>query len=99
LRKQLLDDLKEERRLWKKLRIALFGDLSLEDAVDLLQDGLLLDLDLLGCASRVVTDPRFSYGKSGKSSSRSFISHHVDQGDWGEVCFLILSPTKDSNML
>jgi hypothetical protein len=44
--KQLLDDLKEARRYCKlrELRIALFGELSLEKAMDLPQDRLLLDL-------------------------------------------------------
>jgi predicted nucleic acid-binding Zn-ribbon protein len=43
-RKQLLDDIKEARRYWKlkeELRIALFGDIRLEDAMDLSQDRLL----------------------------------------------------------
>jgi hypothetical protein len=48
-RKQLLDDLKEARRYWKlkgKVRIALFGELSFEEAMDLLQDRQLLELEL-----------------------------------------------------
>jgi hypothetical protein len=46
-RKQLLDDLKEQENTgsWRrKLRIALFGKLSLEEAMDLSQDRLLFDL-------------------------------------------------------
>jgi hypothetical protein len=41
-----LNDLKEARRYWKlkeKLRITLFGELSLEEAMDLSEDRLLLD--------------------------------------------------------
>jgi hypothetical protein len=47
-----LDDLKEARRYWnwrRKLRIALFGELSLEVAMDLSQDRQLLDLSLAKC--------------------------------------------------
>jgi hypothetical protein len=43
-----LDDLKEGKRYWKLKeeahRIALFGELRLEDAIDPTQDRLLLDL-------------------------------------------------------
>jgi ABC-type transporter Mla MlaB component len=42
-----LDGLKEARRYWKlkeEAQIALFGELSLEEAMDLWQDRLLLDL-------------------------------------------------------
>jgi hypothetical protein len=49
-RKQLLDDLKEARRYWKlkeEPRIALFGELSLEEAMDLSQDRLLFELEQL----------------------------------------------------
>jgi hypothetical protein len=45
-RTQLLDDLKETRRYWKlkrKLKIALFGELSLEEAIDLSRDRQILD--------------------------------------------------------
>jgi hypothetical protein len=42
---QLLDDLKETRRYWK-LKIALFGELSLEEAIDLSGDRQILDLTL-----------------------------------------------------
>jgi hypothetical protein len=38
-----LDDLKEARRYWKLKEIALFGELSLEEDMDLSQDRLLLD--------------------------------------------------------
>jgi hypothetical protein len=37
----------------RKLRIALFGELSLEEAMDLLQDRLLLETSLLGRGSCV----------------------------------------------
>jgi hypothetical protein len=43
---QLLDDLKETRRYWKlkeKLKIALFGEFSLEEAIDLSRDRQILD--------------------------------------------------------
>jgi hypothetical protein len=45
-RMQLLDDLKETRRYWKlrrKPKIALFGELSLEEAIDLSRDRQILD--------------------------------------------------------
>jgi hypothetical protein len=35
----------EDTGTWRKLRIALFGELSLEEAMDLPQDRLLLDLE------------------------------------------------------
>jgi hypothetical protein len=43
---QLLDDLQETRRYWKlkeEVKIALFGELSLEEAMDLSRDRQILD--------------------------------------------------------
>jgi hypothetical protein len=39
-----LDNLKEARRYWK-IRIALFGELSLVEAMDLSQNRLLLEIE------------------------------------------------------
>jgi hypothetical protein len=61
-RKQLLDDLKEARRYWKlkeAAQIALFGELSLEEAMVLSQDGLLLDL-IYRCQNRLESTCRGS---------------------------------------
>jgi hypothetical protein len=47
-RKQLLDDLKEARIYWKskdEFRMALFGELNLEEAMDVSQDRLLLEVE------------------------------------------------------
>jgi hypothetical protein len=52
-----LDDLKEARKYWKlkeALKIALFGELSLEEATDLSQDRLLPDLTC-------ITDVAYGY--------------------------------------
>jgi hypothetical protein len=48
-----LDDLKEARRYWKLKEIALFGELSLEEAMDLSPDRLLIDKKNNICLERL----------------------------------------------
>jgi hypothetical protein len=60
---QLLDDLRkqEDTGSWRKLRIALFGELSLEEAMDLSQDRLLLDLNNVNRATDGFLEIRTTY--------------------------------------
>jgi hypothetical protein len=48
--KQLLDDLKKARRYWKlkeEARITLFAELSMEEAMNLSEDRLILDMSVV----------------------------------------------------
>jgi hypothetical protein len=98
-RKQLLDDLKEARRYWKlkqeaQVRTLWRTHVSLEEAMDLSQDRLLLDFDRNGCGSGNKLDS-YSGGVRFESRPRhrllclrfSWFSRSL-QGQIGRVCGL-----------